>query len=175
MTPTRSPIPCRARPPRSPPPSLKSDEGDTMRRRLLTIGLLLLWTLLVLYPNPLLLGRAIVQSWAPAVDVAAVRQVAASLPDDPGQIEAAVHDRLVRYEDRAAPARGPIRVPSAGRVAPAGELGSGARLFPRPRAPLAPPAAAGRLCRHPGPAAAARPPAPPPPLRTGWTGGPLIS
>src|SRR3954453_5214678 len=66
-------------------------------RRLRTLGLLLLWTLLVLYPNPLMLGRAVAQSWTPVVDADAVRALAATLPDDPAQIENAVLTRIVPY------------------------------------------------------------------------------
>ena len=68
-----------------------------MRRKLATTGLLLAWTVLVLYPNPLMLGRAIAQSWTPVVDADAVRALAATLPDDPRQIEAAVLGRIVPY------------------------------------------------------------------------------
>jgi len=68
-----------------------------MRRRLLTTGLLLLWTVLALYPNPLMLGRAIAQSWNPVIDADAVRGIAATLPDDPAQIEQAVLGRIVPY------------------------------------------------------------------------------
>jgi hypothetical protein len=66
-----------------------------MRRKLRTFGLLLIWTLLVLYPNPLMLGRAVAQSWTPTVDADAVRALAATLPDDPAQIEHAVLTRIV--------------------------------------------------------------------------------
>jgi len=68
-----------------------------MRRKLQTTGLLLLWTLFVLYPNPLVLLRAIGQSWTPVVDAAAVRALAATLPDDPVLIERAVLTRIVPY------------------------------------------------------------------------------
>jgi hypothetical protein len=68
-----------------------------MRRRLSTTGLLLVWTLLALYPNPLLLGRAIQQSWTPVIDADAVRDLAATLPDDPRAIEQAVLTEIVPY------------------------------------------------------------------------------
>ena len=68
-----------------------------MRRRLATAALLALWTLLVLYPNPLLLARSITQSWTPVIDPAAVRALAATLPDDPAAIEQAVLTRIVPY------------------------------------------------------------------------------
>ena len=61
-------------------------------RKLRTTGLLLIWTVLALYPNPLMLGRAIGQSWTPVVDADAVRDLAATLPDDPHQIENAGAD-----------------------------------------------------------------------------------
>ena len=67
------------------------------RRRLTTTGLLLLWTVLALYPNPLLLGRAVAQSWTPVIDADAVRDIAATLPDDPRLIEEAVLTRVVPY------------------------------------------------------------------------------
>jgi hypothetical protein len=67
------------------------------RRRLTTAGLLLLWTVLALYPNPLLLGRAAAQSWTPVIDADAVRDLAATLPDDPRLIEEAVLTRIVPY------------------------------------------------------------------------------
>ena len=66
-------------------------------RRLRTTGLLLIWTVLALYPNPLMLGRAITQSWTPVIDADAVRDVAATLPDDPRQIENAVLTKIVPY------------------------------------------------------------------------------
>lgn len=68
-----------------------------MQRKLRTGGWLLLWTVLTLYPNPLLLGRAALQSWSPVIDAESVRRLAASLPDDPQQIEAAVLGRIVPY------------------------------------------------------------------------------
>ncbi len=68
-----------------------------MRRKLQTTVLLLLWTLFVLYPNPLLLLRAVGQSWTPVIDAAAVREIAAGLPNDPAAIEHAVLTRIVPY------------------------------------------------------------------------------
>lgn len=68
-----------------------------MRRGLTTTGLLLIWTVLALYPNPMMLGRAVAQSWTPVVDADAVRDLAATLPDDPHQIEAAVLGSIVPY------------------------------------------------------------------------------
>ncbi len=68
-----------------------------MRRKLWTTGLLLLWTLFVLYPNPLVLVRAVGQSWTPVIDAEAVRSLAATLPDDPALIERAVLTRIVPY------------------------------------------------------------------------------
>jgi hypothetical protein len=56
-----------------------------------------LWTVLALYPNPLLLGRAVAQSWTPVIDPDAVRDIAATLPDDPRLIEEAVLTTVVPY------------------------------------------------------------------------------
>jgi hypothetical protein len=58
--------------------------------------LLSLWALLVCYPDPGLLREAILHTWRPPIDGAAVRDWARELPDDPRQIEAAVLQR-VRY------------------------------------------------------------------------------
>jgi hypothetical protein len=66
-------------------------------RKLRTTGLLLIWTVLALYPNPLMLGRAIGQSWTPVVDADAVRALAATLPNDPKLIENAVLTTIVPY------------------------------------------------------------------------------
>jgi len=62
-----------------------------------TVGLLLLWTFFVLYPNPTYLLVSIPRAWSPVIDPAAVRDVAATLPDDPRAIEAAVNTTLVPY------------------------------------------------------------------------------
>src|SRR4051795_12298910 len=77
----------------APPPN----DCEVNMRKLRTTGLLLIWTVLACYPNPLLLGRAIGQSWTPVVDAEAVRAVAATLPDDPKQIENAVLTSIVPY------------------------------------------------------------------------------
>ncbi len=66
-------------------------------RKLSTAALLLVWTILALYPNPLMLARAVPQAWTPVVDPEAVRAVADSLPNDPKQIEAAVLTTVVPY------------------------------------------------------------------------------
>jgi hypothetical protein len=66
-----------------------------MHRR--TAWLALLWTLFALYPNPTLLFTAIKHAWSPVIDPDAVRQLAATLPDDPRAIEAAVNSTLVPY------------------------------------------------------------------------------
>lgn len=63
-----------------------------------TAGLLLLWTLVVLYPNPLLLLHSAERAFSPQLDVEVVRDLAATLPDDPRQIEAIVNSELVPYE-----------------------------------------------------------------------------
>jgi hypothetical protein len=58
---------------------------------------LLLWTLLVLYPNPFMLYVSAQRAWSPPIDLQIGRQLAASLPDDPRAIEAAVNTTLVPY------------------------------------------------------------------------------
>lgn len=60
-------------------------------------SLLLLWTLLVLYPNPAMLYRSALRAWSPPTDLELGRQLAARLPDDPRAIEAAVNSWLVPY------------------------------------------------------------------------------
>lgn len=59
--------------------------------------LLLLWTLLVLYPDPQRLIVSVPRAWTPLVDAAAVHELAATLPDDPRAIEAFVNTSLVPY------------------------------------------------------------------------------
>ncbi len=66
-----------------------------MRRR--TLWPALLWTLLVLYPNPTYLVVSALRAWEPVIDPAAVRQLAAELPDDPRAIEAAINSTVVPY------------------------------------------------------------------------------
>jgi hypothetical protein len=58
---------------------------------------LLLWTLIVLYPNPLMLYTSAQRAWSPPIDPDVVRHLAATLPDDPRLIEAAVNTTLVPY------------------------------------------------------------------------------
>lgn len=58
---------------------------------------LLIWTLLVLYPNPSLLYVSAQRAWSPPLDAQAVAQLARSLPDDPRAIEAAISNRVVVY------------------------------------------------------------------------------
>lgn len=60
-------------------------------------GLMLLWTLLVLYPNPQRLIVSVPRAWTPPVDAAAVHDLAATLPDDPRMIEDFVITSLVPY------------------------------------------------------------------------------
>ena len=66
-----------------------------MHRR--TVWLVLVWTLFVLYPNPYLLFVSIGQAWSPVIDPDAVRELAATLPDDPRALEAVVNSTLVPY------------------------------------------------------------------------------
>jgi hypothetical protein len=61
------------------------------------LWLTFLWTLFVLYPNPTHLAVSIVQAWNPVIDPDAVRELAATLPDDPRLIEAAVNSSVVPY------------------------------------------------------------------------------
>ena len=58
------------------------------------LGLSVFWLLIVCYPDPRVLWRAIEHTVHPPVDPDAVRQWAATLPDDPAQIEQAVLARL---------------------------------------------------------------------------------
>src|SRR4051812_9314401 len=58
---------------------------------------LLLWSLLVLYPNPYMLYISAQRAWSPPVDSQAVRQLAVTLPDNPRAIEDAVNTTLVPY------------------------------------------------------------------------------
>jgi len=59
--------------------------------------LLLLWALLVLYPNPYSLYVSAQRAWSPPIDTSAVAELARKLPNDPGAIEAAVRTRIVAY------------------------------------------------------------------------------
>jgi hypothetical protein len=64
-----------------------------MRRRVT----LLLWTLIVLYPSPFMLYISAQRAWSPPIEPQAVRYLAATLPNDPRAIEAAVNTTLVPY------------------------------------------------------------------------------
>lgn len=66
-------------------------------RRAAILAVYALWTLLVLYPNPALLARSIVQARDPRIDPAAVRSWAGVLPDDPVAIERQVLGEYVPY------------------------------------------------------------------------------
>lgn len=68
-----------------------------LRRGTITSLALLLWTLLVLYPNPMLLFRSIPQSVHPVADAEAVRPWADQLPNDPAVIEQQVLNKYVPY------------------------------------------------------------------------------
>jgi hypothetical protein len=59
--------------------------------------LALSWALVVLYPDPTVLGRSVRNTFAPQPDPAAARAVAARLPKDPKAIEAYVLSRQVPY------------------------------------------------------------------------------
>lgn len=59
--------------------------------------LLVVWTLLVLYPNPSLLIVTIGRSLNPPIDPVAVRPVSAQLPDDPAQAERLILTKYLPY------------------------------------------------------------------------------
>lgn len=62
-------------------------------------ALLPLWVLLVLYPNPLKLAVSLHRLASPRVDPGAVASLAAALPQEPAEIEAAVLEALpYRYD-----------------------------------------------------------------------------
>jgi hypothetical protein len=65
--------------------------------RLALLWLIFGWLFVVLYPDPTLLVRSIGNIIHPDVDAAAVQGVAASLPNDPKLIEAAVLTKIVPY------------------------------------------------------------------------------
>jgi len=65
--------------------------------RLLLLFLGLSWILVALYPDPGVLVRSVRNTLHPNVDPAAVRTLAARLPNDPKAIEAYVLDRQVPY------------------------------------------------------------------------------
>jgi len=65
--------------------------------RLALLWLLLGWIFLVLYPDPSVLVRSISNIEHPDVDAASVRSLAATLPNNPQLIEAAVLTRFVPY------------------------------------------------------------------------------
>jgi hypothetical protein len=54
-------------------------------------------SLIGLYPNPLMLYTSAQRAWSPPIDPQTVRHLAATLPDDPHLIEAAVNTTLVPY------------------------------------------------------------------------------
>lgn len=64
-----------------------------MLRRVLFV----LWTLLVLYPDPRLLLRSIEHAYSPPIDPGAVQALARKLPDDPRAVEAYVNGPLIAY------------------------------------------------------------------------------
>jgi hypothetical protein len=82
---------------------------DRARRRSRAAGifcaffpvLVVLWVLLVLYPNPLRLAASVQRLAGPEVDPVAVESLAASLPSDPAAIEGAVLESVpYRYDWR---------------------------------------------------------------------------
>jgi hypothetical protein len=65
--------------------------------RLVLVFLTLSWVLAILYPDPGVLVRSVRNTVHPQIDPAAVRSLAARLPNDPKAIEAYVLDRAVPY------------------------------------------------------------------------------
>jgi hypothetical protein len=65
--------------------------------RWLIAFLIVNWTFLMLYPDPLVLWRSIDNIRHPSVDPAAVRAIAARLPNDPNAIRDAVLTRIMPY------------------------------------------------------------------------------
>ena len=65
--------------------------------RAVLIFLVLSWILVVLYPDPGVLVRSVRNTLHPQIDPAAVRGLAARLPNDPKAVEAYVLDRAVPY------------------------------------------------------------------------------
>ena len=59
--------------------------------------LALLWTLIVLYPDPRLLITPIARAWNPVIEPSGVRELAAGLPDDPRAIKTIVMTELIAY------------------------------------------------------------------------------
>ena len=57
-------------------------------RRVVALAVVVVWTGLILYPNPVPLVVSFQRSFKPPADAAAVRDIAASLPDDPAAVEA---------------------------------------------------------------------------------------
>lgn len=57
-------------------------------RRLLALVLVVLWIGLVLYPNPVPLVVSLQRAVNPPIDAVAVKDIAASLPDEPAAVEA---------------------------------------------------------------------------------------
>jgi hypothetical protein len=61
------------------------------------VTLMLVWVLVILYPDPGLLVRSLHHFFDPRIDPQAVAALAAPLPDDPVAIEAYVLDEVVPY------------------------------------------------------------------------------
>lgn len=77
-------------------PLLGYNEGVRLSR-LALLWLLVAWFFVALYPDPAVLVRSIENIAHPNIDPAAVRSLAASLPNNPRLIENAVLTRLVPY------------------------------------------------------------------------------
>ncbi|MFC1950861.1 transglutaminase domain-containing protein [Chloroflexota bacterium] len=73
-------------------PPLKPRIGRMFRRWFILI--VLLWVLLVLYPNPAKLVISIKRVFYPEVDAVSVEQLASELPDNPADIEREVLERI---------------------------------------------------------------------------------
>jgi hypothetical protein len=61
------------------------------------LWLIIGWLLIALYPDPSLLIRSITNIRNPSTDASSVRELAATLPDDPRLIEEAVLNRILPY------------------------------------------------------------------------------
>jgi hypothetical protein len=88
-------------------------------RRVL-VFLALSWVLVMLYPDPGVLGSSVRNTLRPQIDPAAVRSLAARLPNDPKAIEAYVLDRAVPYAYDWQSAGVPWYFPTAGEALRAG-------------------------------------------------------
>lgn len=76
--------------------SRRTVQGSVLRR-LAAGAFFILWTILVLFPNPVPFALSLQRSFAPPIDPVAVRDIAVTLPDDPAAI-AAFSGEYVTYK-----------------------------------------------------------------------------